>query len=150
MVKILKKWIRSQKHVRFLSLTQLTPDLINDLQYAAFILFIDATVNKLKKGWQLSRVKPDLGHLPLLTHHVDPSYLLGLLHAVYKKKPATWLVSVQGYDFGEDEEFYPETRSNIDQAVSFIYRFVNKMINNKTAEEVIKDRRVPWEMEQIY
>jgi len=150
MVKVLKKWIRNQKRIRFLSLTQLTPDLINDLQHAAFILFIDATVHKLKKGWQLTKVKPGIDPMPFLSHHISPSYLLGLFQMIYKRHPMTWLISIQGYDFGLEEEFYPETRQNMDKAVSFICRFVTKMINKKNAEDVLKDRRVPWEMEQIY
>lgn len=150
MVKILKKMILSTQRIYFRAIPQLTPDLIEDLQNADFILFIDATVKKLKKGWQLLKIQPDFSSMPFLTHHVTPSFLLGLVRSVYMRCPSAWLVSVQGYDFGMEEAFYPETQRNIESAVSFVYRFINKNCNPKKVEKVVKDRRKPWEMEQTY
>ncbi|MCJ7774607.1 MAG: hydrogenase maturation protease [Desulfobacterales bacterium] len=149
-VKILKKMILSTERIYFRAIPQLTPDLIEDLQNANFILFIDATVKKLKKGWQLLKIQPDFSSVPFLTHHVTPAFLLGLFQSVHMRCPSAWLVSVQGYDFGMEDEFYPETQRNIENAVSFIYRFVNKMTSKKKAEGIKKNRRMQWEMERTY
>jgi len=149
-VKTLKKMILSRKRIYFREMPQLTPDLIDDLQNADFILFIDATVKKLKKGWQLLKIQPDFSYMPFLTHHVTPAFLLGLIQSVYMRCPSAWQVSVQGYDFGMEEEFYPETIKNIESAVSFIYGFITKIRNTKKIEDVEKNRRAQWEMEQTY
>lgn len=150
MVKTLKKMIMHNERIHFRSIPQLTPDLIDDLQKADFILFIDATVKNLKKGWRFLKIQPDFSYLPFLTHHVTPEFLLGLLQSVYMRCPSAWLVSVQGYGFGIEEEIYPETERNIAGAVSFVCRFMKKIINQKKAEELEKDRRTQWEMEQTY
>lgn len=150
MVKILEKWFGSEKSTHFRSIEQLTPDIIGDLQNADFILFVDATTKKLKRGWRLCRVRPDFSYLPFLTHHITPAFVMGLLQSVYGRSPKSWLVSVQGYDFGLEKEFYPETKRNIENAVSFIFRLLTKIINKKRAEEIIDPGRLQWETELTY
>ena len=137
-VKVLKKCITDKEGICFCSILQLTPGLIKDLQNATLIIFIEATVEKLKKGWRFLKVQPDFSYQPCLAHQVTPGFLLGQLQSVYKRYPSVWLVYVQGYDFGLEEEFYPETEKNIEGAISFIYHFVKGNLKQENTEGIKK------------
>jgi Ni,Fe-hydrogenase maturation factor len=129
-VNLLKRQFIYKKGIYFRCLSHLTPGLINDLRNASSILFIETTVEKLKKGWRLKKVEPDLNFQWFMKYHATPGYLLGLLQSDFKQTPLTWMISVQGYDFSFEEDFYPETQKNMERAACFIYRFLESITHN--------------------
>lgn len=103
---------------------QLDPVLMEELQSADRIFLVDATVDELEDGWQRVRVRPESGGLPYSLHHLRPALLLGLLQSLYKKCPETWLVSVQGSDFGFGEGLSGEAEDRAEKASSAIAAFL--------------------------
>lgn len=134
-VNLLKSQFVYTEGINFRCLPHLTPGLINDLRNASLIIFIETTVEKLTKGWRLKKIHPDLKFQWFMKYHATPAYLLGLLQSAFKQSPRTWLISVEGYDFSLAEDFYPETKENVEAAVSFVYRFVEKIVRKDIAYE---------------
>ena len=125
--------VLSQEKIHVLSLHQLDPDVIEGLQYAKIVILVDATMEKVEGGWQWVRIQPELGVLPYATHHLKPSFLLGLLQSVYHRCPLTWLVSVQGNDFGFGEGLTPEAEKRAQIVVSEIVKF---LLNKKVIDKI--------------
>lgn len=95
-----KTVLKGNKMTRVLAADRLEPDLIMPLRHAGLVIFVDATMDELKNGWIWTEIKPEIKNLPFLTYHVKPAFILGLLQSIYNNCPPTWLVSVQGDDFG--------------------------------------------------
>jgi hydrogenase maturation protease len=115
----------------FCSLHQLDPVLVEELQLAELIILVDATVEDLEGGVRWTKVRPGIEISSWATHHLKPSTLLGLLQAFYHRSPPTWLVSVQGSDFGFGEGLSPETKEAADRARVEIAQFCKKQIDKE-------------------
>jgi len=115
----------------FCSLHQLDPVLVEELQPAELIILVDATVEDLEGGVRWTKVRPGIEISSWATHHLKPSTLLGLLEAFYHRSPPTWLVSVQGSDFGFGEGLSPETKEAADRARVEIAQFCKKQIDKE-------------------
>jgi hydrogenase maturation protease len=105
-------------HLR--SLRQLEPALVEELQHADRIVFVDATLHAVNGGWQLDQLRPAMDIWPHTTHHLTPSFLLGLLQALYHRNPTAWLVSVQGYKFGFGYGITPRVKASAQGAIAAI------------------------------
>jgi Ni,Fe-hydrogenase maturation factor len=114
----------------FRSLHQLDPVLVDELQTAELIILVDATVEDIEGGVCWTKVRPGIEISSLGTHHLKPSTLLSLLEAFYHRSPLTWLVSVQGSDFGFGEGLSPETKEKADRSRVEIARFCKKKIED--------------------
>jgi hydrogenase maturation protease len=115
--------LHSTGRMSFRSLHQLDPVLVEELQTADIIVLVDATVEDLEGGVCWTKVRPGMEISSRGTHHLKPSTLLGLLEAFYHRSPPTWLVSVQGSDFGFGEGLSPQTREKADRASVEIAEF---------------------------
>lgn len=125
-VNSLKDVLKHKKAVSLLALHQLGADRVEELCNADRILFVDATINALEGGRVWSKVHPETQILPYLTHHIHPSYLLGLIQALYHRSPPAWLVSIQGYDFGFGEGLSPGAEQMAKAVSSEIIQFIDK------------------------
>jgi len=105
------------------TLQQLDPALAVDLGAAREVVFVDAAVqgHGTGSGWQ--RVAPEQRSLPLMTHHLPPSFLLGLVTAVWGRCPEAWLVSVEGEDFGIGEGLSPGAEKRVEEVSRRIASF---------------------------
>jgi hydrogenase maturation protease len=121
----------STGRMAFCSLHQLDPVLVEELQLAELIILVDATVEDLEGGVRWTKVRPGIEISSWATHHLKPSTLLGLLEAFYHRSPPTWLVSVQGSDFGFGEGLSPETKEKADRARVEIAQFCKKEIDKE-------------------
>jgi len=121
-VRRLQERFKESRHIRFRTAHQLEPGLVEELQYADRIVFVDATINPLRDGWEWVRVRREPDVLPYLTHHFKPSFVLTLFHAVYQRSPRTWQASVQGNDFGFGEGFSSEATARVEKAISGIVK----------------------------
>lgn len=115
--------------VTFRTLHQLDPVLAEDLQTADLIFLVDATVEDLKEGLRWTKVLPGMEISSRGTHHLKPSTLLGLVQTFYHRSPPTWLVSVQGSDFGFGEGLSSGTKQKADRAGAEIARFVQRELH---------------------
>ena len=123
--------LHSTGGMAFCSLHQLDPVLVDELQMAELIILVDATVENLDGGVRWTKVRPGIEISSWATHHLKPSTLLGLLQAFYHRSPPTWLVSVQGTDFGFGEGLSPETKEAADRARVEIAQFCKKQIDKE-------------------
>jgi hydrogenase maturation protease len=107
----------------FRSLHQLDPVLADDLRTADLIILVDATVEDLEGGVRWTKVRPGIEMSSRGTHRLTPSTLLGFLEAFYDRSPPTWLVSVQGTDFGFGTGLSLEAQAKADKASLEIAEF---------------------------
>lgn len=77
---------------------QLTPELIEPIQYAELVVFIDARVGQRLGEVIRETVKPEIS-TGVFTHHVTPGTLLGAADVLYAAKPKGILISIVGADF---------------------------------------------------
>lgn len=106
-----------RKKCRLLSLLHLNLDLVEDLGDARCIVLVDAAVRHVEGGWRWTQVLPEWGVLPYLTHHLSAPLFLGFVQAMHHRCPPTWLVTVQGKDFGLGEGLCPETEKRAGAAI---------------------------------
>ena len=128
-VESLRKSVEPREEVFIHAFHQLEPVLIDELQDADSIIFVDATVEVLKEGFGWVEVQPEKRNLPFITHHLTPSVLLGLLQSLYHRSPPTWLVSVQGEDFGFGEGLSVEAAERAERASRKIADFISVKID---------------------
>ena len=121
------------------SLHQLDPVVAEDVAGAEVLILVDATVEPLERGLRWARVQPERDVLPWGTHHLRPSVFAGLLEALYRRAPVTWLVSVQGSDFGFGEGLSPAAQEKAEKASREIMEFCSREFVDK-AQGSINDR----------
>ena len=122
----LKSVLKHKKGVHILALPQLAADLVEPLCEADRILFVDATIENLDGGQARTRIYPETRLLPYMTHHVRPSYLLGLIQALYHRSPPAWLFSIQGHDFGFGEGLSPGAEKSAEDVGGEILQFIEE------------------------
>ncbi len=120
----LEALLREQESITVRPMHQLDPTLAVELGEADQVVFVDASVENREKGVEWRKVLPEQDTLPLMTHHLKPSFLMGLVHAIEGVCPEAWLVSVQGEDFGIGEGLSPSTERRAEQVTEEIVSFV--------------------------
>ena len=120
-----------ERDIALRSLHQLDPVLAEEVQGAEVLILVDATVESVERGVRWTRVEPKQGLSACDTHHLRPSTLLGLMEALYGRRPTTWLVSVQGGDFGFGEGLSLEAQEKAERATSEILDFCLRQIIDK-------------------
>jgi hydrogenase maturation protease len=105
------------------TLHQLDPVLVEELGEAEEIVFVDAALQGFVNGSGWNRVIPETGIFPLMTHHLPPSSLLGMVLSVWGRCPEAWLVSVEGQDFGFGEGLSPEAEKRVEKVSREIAAF---------------------------
>lgn len=109
-------------HVR--SLHQLVPELAEALHPATAIVFVDATVAEGFRGvlWGRIRTNPAMAGMD---HGLTPGILLGLIQLLYHRSPPSWMVSLQGSDYGHGDALSRAAAVNAMKAVRQISSAVN-------------------------
>lgn len=110
--------------VRLLVRPQLDPDLLDELSQADTAILVDASVERLEGGISWTRVDPAKGQAPFLTHSLEPAYLLGLMALMHPRLPATWLVSIQGEEFGYGQGLSRPTEERARQVIADLVKIV--------------------------
>lgn len=83
---------------------QLTPELAEDVASAEAVVMIDARVGGGAPGSiEIRRVSPSVPR-SRMSHHMDPSGLVGLTQELYGNVPSVWVVSVRADSFDEGEK----------------------------------------------
>ena len=123
-VRQLKSALKAHDKIGFLSVRHPEPSIIAELHGADQVLFVDATITALTNGWQLNRIQPDLQMLPYTTHHFTPMVILGMIKMLYGKSPPTWLLTVEGCDFGFGRRLTATAKKRARSAISTITAWV--------------------------
>lgn len=125
-VERLRTVLQSVEGIYLQKLPQLEPAIVDALRQADRIIFVDATLLEVDGGWRLEPLRPVRGIWSHTTHHLTPSFLLGLLQALYHRDPPAWLVSVQGYKFGFGSGVTPRAKVGAQGAVAAILNLVHE------------------------
>ncbi|RJR42790.1 MAG: hydrogenase maturation protease [Desulfobacteraceae bacterium] len=145
--------LEEKRGVRIVFAHQLDPAMAEDLAYAREVVFVDATVEELKRGRRWRRIAPEPGFLPVLTHHLGPSFLLGLTFSIWGRCPAAWLVSIQGHDFGLGQGLSRGAARNVEKVSKEIVSFLMTKTVDKKAEFIktyakVKRGELQWPLVQ--
>jgi len=106
---------------------QLTPELAADLCDAEIAILIDARAGEPAGAVFCEQVEP-LPALPSSSHHFAPAALLSYAHHFFGKAPRTYLVSVNGAEFGYQEHLSPPVRKAIPKVVKFICSLIEQFV----------------------
>jgi hydrogenase maturation protease len=129
-VRRLKTILKSQNKIGFLIVRHPEPSIVAELQGAGRILFVDATIKALAKGWQINRIEPALDMLPYTTHHFTPMVILGIMQQLYGQSPPAWVLTVEGCDFGFGCSLTSTAKERARAAIAAIVGFVRDNLKN--------------------
>jgi len=127
----LRRHFGQDTNVGICILPQLDLALLEAVQGADHLIFVDARMGEGDKGLQWSLVEAELNGWALGSHHLKPSVFLGLLQLLYECSPAAWLVSVPGNRFAFEEQLSTEARRSAEQAAAQIvdWLWINRIAN---------------------
>jgi hydrogenase maturation protease len=78
---------------------QLVPELVETVANYDRVIFVDAHIPADGPQLVCTRLDPLQGEV-LLSHHMHPAQLLGILKAIWDREPVSHLLSIQGCRFG--------------------------------------------------
>ena len=94
-------------------------DLIKDTDC---VLFVDACYDALAGGSAID-VCASNGDITFTTHALSPAAVLALCEQVYNKKPAAYLLRMQGYAWELKTGLTPEGKKNLESGFELFERF---------------------------
>ena len=106
--------------IAVLSLHQLVPELVEDLQDAERVLFVDAVAGV--GDVHLRKFVAFPGNRSL-NHHADPGGLLALATELYGHCPEAWLLTIPGSNFDLSEDISPGAQANMTKALALVKDF---------------------------
>lgn len=86
------------------------------------VVFVDATEENLPDGFEW-RSCPPAGRFNFSTHELSPETIAGLCTHVYEKTPQTYVLAVQGYEWGLKEGLSKQAQKNLAKALAFFEDF---------------------------
>jgi len=108
--------------VRVRALTQLVPELVEDLGGADRVVFVDAAVHSDEV--QVHALEPAAPGP--VSHHADPASLLALAISVGVEPPEAFVVTVPAFDLSVGEGLSEECRMWSDVAVDRVRSLVDR------------------------
>jgi len=123
-VRQLESALKPHDTIGFLTVRHPEPSIVDELHGADQILFVDATIKVLTNGWQLNRIQPETEMLPYTTHHFTPTVILGMIKMLYGQSPPTWVLTVEGCDFGFGRRLTFPAKKRARSAISAIVGLV--------------------------
>lgn len=116
----LKRLLGQNNDVGICVLPQLDLALLEEVQGAEQLIFVDARMGEADKHLRWTLLESELNGWAMGSHHLQPSVFLGLLQLLYDRRPTAWLVTVPGYHFDLEEKLSPEARHGAEQAAARI------------------------------
>lgn len=129
-VEQVRRQAAASPRVRLLIRPQLEFDLLDELGSAGVVILVDASVERLENGISWDRVDPEKWQAPYLTHSMEPSFFLSLLGAVHQRLPATWLVSIQGEEFGHGQGLSGPTANRARQVIADLVKIIAEEVES--------------------
>ena len=98
-------------------------ELVKD---ATTIVFVDSYNGKLDKGFAFEECHPRVD-FEYTTHALNPCAVLALCNSLYNSKPSTFVMKIQGFEWGLGKGLSARARKNLDKAVAYFNRKFNKL-----------------------
>jgi hydrogenase maturation protease len=93
---------------------QLLPEHAEQIAAAAFVLFVDATVQGAPGEVTLRPLQPQTS-ASTASHQMDPAALLAIAQHLYGRCPPAHLLTITGYSFGYEEQLSPQLTTQLPQ-----------------------------------
>ena len=106
-------------------LRQLLPEWMETAAEYDQLVFVDAHVEQATAALSCVRVLPAFAASPF-THHMPPAMFLALIHSLYGREPAGYLLSIRGVDFGFSRGLSPAASQHVEPAADVILRLMAK------------------------
>jgi len=100
-------------------LRQLVPELVETVVNYQRVIFVDAHIPAGGSPLVCRQIDACQGD-PLLSHHMQPAQLLGILKALYDREPVSHLLTIQGCSFDLGRKLSPETAEFVAPAAAMI------------------------------
>ena len=112
--------------VRALAVSQLAPELVEELKNADRVLFVDASAARLRDPFTMDIVEARESRRTL-GHHSDAAHLLALTRELEGRCPEGWMlaIAVQSLDYGES--LSETAQANVQAAVAWIHVWLREM-----------------------
>jgi hydrogenase maturation protease len=107
LARLLGQRLNQEDDLRVYQLHQLTPELIERIAGASFVIFIDAREGGQPGTVMSESVSPQVNDAAF-THHISPAELLGAALDWYGAAPQGLLISVVGASFEYGDRLSPE------------------------------------------
>ena len=80
------------------------------------VIFADATSESLSDGWHYAELT-SAGHMEWTTHRMSPEAVLSVCETLYGKRPRTWLLAIEGRQWGLQTGLSPEASAHLKGAL---------------------------------
>jgi hydrogenase maturation protease len=127
---IVKSW--QTPGVKVLSVHQLVPELIDEMNEVERVLFIDAASYTGDQAFTACVVEPKQSRR-FFGHHDTPANLLALSRDLDARAPEAWLVTISADSFDHGDVITPLAEGNLREAVEWIRAFLAEPSCTKSA-----------------
>jgi len=101
------------------------------LSHYATVIFVDATKEHTDTGFYFKSCDSNMG-LGLTSHMLEPETVLWLENELYKTKPATFVMGIEGQKWGLSLEPSVVGLRNLSVASDFLTKNLNQILLNNT------------------
>ena len=98
---------------------QLLPEMADTIADYDQAIFIDAHTGEIEEGVCFLPLQPAFQNSPF-THHFTPASCLALAESLKGHYPASWMLSVRGYQFAFNRDLSLETQKLLTQAFQIL------------------------------
>jgi hydrogenase maturation protease len=109
------------EHLEIITCHQLTPELAEVIAQAEAVIFVDASLDTPPGEMIVCELEPSAPSRTF-THHLGPTHVLELAHALYGRAPEAKLISVGAVNLGYGERFSLEVEDAIPKVLEEIRR----------------------------
>lgn len=118
-------------HVEVLYRYQLQIEDAEILSHYTTVIFVDATKEHTKTGFYFKSCDPNMG-LGLTSHMLEPETVLWLENELYKTKPTTFVMGIEGQKWELSLEPSEVALRNLNIASNFLTKNVNLILSDNT------------------
>ena len=88
---------------------------------ADVVVFVDSFMGKLKKGFSIEECHSRVD-FEYTTHALNPCTVLAICNNLYKKRPTTYVLKIQGYEWGLGQGISSRAHGNLQNAIAYFTR----------------------------
>lgn len=118
--------------VRVTIVHQLTPELIEEIEQAGRVVFMDAATDIGDAAMAVRKLQPRKTR-SLFGHQEAPENLLALMAMLEKRVPEAWLVSIHALSFSHGDFLTDETQRCLIEAIAWLRRFLLEQVCTRSA-----------------
>ena len=111
--------------VRALAVSQLAPELVDELKNADRVLFVDAASEPLDNPFTTYNIEPKKSRRAL-GHHSDAAHLLALTGDLEGRSPQAWMLAINVHSLDYGESITAFAQENMHVSLAWIRRWLEE------------------------